>query len=178
MTLDFSQDFFALFGQPRRFGLDIAALDAAYRAIAAEVHPDRYASAPDSERRLALMHATRVNEGYQTLKQPLSRARYLLNLAGVDTQEETNTSMPAEFLMEQMEWREAIADARADSHVEALEKLARELAGDLKSLEAQLAVALDSAEPDLDGAAQLVRKWRFLEKLDQDIGDAIEALLY
>ncbi|AXK39518.1 Fe-S protein assembly co-chaperone HscB [Crenobacter cavernae] len=173
----FGQDFFTLFDLPRAFALDAPLLDERYRAAAGEVHPDRFARAGDAERRVALMMATRVNEAYRTLKQPLSRARYLLTLHGVDTQEETNTAMPAAFLMAQMEWREAVMDAKADRDVDALERLARELRGDASALTAELQTALDTAG-DLDAAALLVRKWRFLEKLEQEIGDAIEALLF
>ena len=90
---------FELFGLVPAFALDIAGLEAAYREIQSKVHPDRFAHAGDAEKRVALMLSTRVNEGYQTLKAPLARARYLLKLQGVDTQEETNTAMPAAFLM-------------------------------------------------------------------------------
>ncbi|TCP14929.1 co-chaperone protein HscB [Crenobacter luteus] len=173
----FGQDFFALFDLPRRFAIDAAQLDERYRAAASQVHPDRFAHAGDAERRAALMMATRVNEAYQTLKSPLARARYLLTLSGVDTQEETNTAMPPAFLMAQMEWREAIMDAKMARDVDALEKLARELRADAAALRDELAAALDGAG-DLDAAALLVRKWRFLEKLEQEIGDAIEALLF
>lgn len=177
MNTDFSQDFFQLFDLPRRFALDGTQLDARWRAASAEVHPDRYASAPDAERRLALMLATRVNEAYQTLKHPLPRGRYLLALAGVDTQEDTNTSMPVDFLMAQMEWREAIADARAQGNVDALEALSREFAADAAQLVDELAAQIDT-HADLPAAALTLRKLRFLEKLEQEVGDAIEALLY
>jgi molecular chaperone HscB len=177
MSKDFSQDFFALFGLPARFELETAQLDERYRAAASEVHPDRYAHAGEAEKRVALMMATRVNEAYQTLKQPLARARYLLQLNGVDAQEETNTAMPAAFLMEQMEWREAIMEAKAGRDVDTLEKLARDLRGEVTVLSEEMRLALDETR-DLTGAAVLLRKWRFLEKLEQEIGDAIETLLY
>ena len=114
---------------------------------------------------------------YQTLRQPLARARYLLSLSGVDTAEDSNTAMPAEFLMLQMEWREAIMDARAAQDAGALETLAAEVRSDAQTLEAELAQALDQAA-DFDSAAGLVRKLRFLDKLEADIGDALEALLF
>lgn len=174
---DFQQDHFALFGLPRRFALDGAELDTLWRTAAAQVHPDRFASAGDAEKRVALMAATRVNEAYQTLKSPLARARYLLRLAGIDTAEETNTSMPPAFLMAQMEWREAIEDTRHGHDVDALERLSRQLRQDVRAMEDELGAALDERH-DHAGAALLVRKLRFLEKLDQEIGDAIEALLF
>ena len=175
--MDFNQDFFTLFQLPRRFALDRAALDAAYRRIQGEVHPDRFAASPEAERRLALQWATRANEAHQTLRQPLARARYLLALAGVDTAEDTNTAMPAEFLMLQMEWREAMMDARAARDADALETLIREVRADARALEAELAVALDDSG-DFAAAASLVRKIRFQEKLEADLGEALEALLF
>lgn len=166
-----------MFGLPVRYALDEAELAERYRTAASEVHPDRFAHAGDAEKRVALMLSTRVNEGYQTLKAPLARARYLLKLQGVDTQEETNTSMPADFLMAQMEWREAVMDAKAERNVDALEKLAHALRGDVAVLGEQMHQALDEQQ-DWQGAAVLLRKWRFLEKLEQEIGDAIEVLLF
>lgn len=177
MSNEFTQDFFALFGLPVRFELDTDMLNERYRKAASEVHPDRFAHAGDAEKRVALMLSTRVNEGYQTLKHPLARARYLLQLQGVDTQEETNTSMPAAFLMEQMEWREAIMEAKAGRDLDGLEKLARELRTEIAALSEEMQLSLDNTR-DLAGAAVLVRKWRFLEKLEHEIGDAIETLLY
>lgn len=171
-----TQDFFALFALPRRFALDTASLDAAWRRLAAEVHPDRYASAGDAEKRLALMMATRINEAYRTLRSPLPRARYLLSLSGVDTQEETNTSMPATFLMEQMEWRESIEDAAASRDPDRLDRLAARLGQAVATLETALGDALDR-DADLDAAALLVRKLRFMEKLGQEIDDASERAL-
>ncbi|HEY9102902.1 Fe-S protein assembly co-chaperone HscB [Chitinimonas sp.] len=176
MAFDFTQDHFALFGLPRAFRLDAAALENAYRALQSQYHPDRAASLPDADKRLALQAATRVNEAFQVLKSPLARARYLLQLAGVDTQEETNTSMPAAFLMQQMEWREAVADARSEGRVEALDALADELRAETRRLEGDLARGLDD-QPDHALVALTVRKLRFLEKLDQEIGDAVELLL-
>ncbi|MBV8046396.1 MAG: Fe-S protein assembly co-chaperone HscB [Paludibacterium sp.] len=176
MNPDFQQSHFALFGLPERFALDGAALDAAWRAVAAEVHPDRYAHAGDAEKRVALMMATRVNEAYRTLKSPLARARYLLALAGTDTQEDTNTAMPADFLMQQMEWREAIEEATRAREAARLERLAAELGAEARTLEGQLGDALDTAR-DLPHAAALVRKLRFLEKLGQEIDDALELAL-
>ena len=175
--MDFNQDFFTLFQLPRRFALDRAALDAAYRRIQGEVHPDRFAASPEAERRLALQWATRANEAHQPLRQPLARARYLLALAGVDTAEDTNTAMPAEFLMLQMEWREAMMDARAARDADALETLIREVRADARALEAELAAALDDSG-DFAAAASLVRKLRFQEKLEADLGEALEALLF
>ncbi|QLI82335.1 Fe-S protein assembly co-chaperone HscB [Chitinibacter fontanus] len=175
--IDFSQSHFTLFSLPSQFAVDAKQLDARYRELVALYHPDKFATASDAERRASLQAATHINEAYQTLKSALPRARYLLQLAGVDTQEETNTSMPMDFLMAQMEWRESIGDAKASKNVDALENLAREMRAEMQALEDKLATQID-AQQDFANAAMSVRKLRFMEKLDQEIGDAIEAVLY
>lgn len=164
-------NYFQLFDLPQRFAVDLDALNAIYRRLQAEVHPDRFASATDAERLLSLQKATQVNEAYQTLKTPLSRARYLLQLKGVDTQEESNTVMPAEFLMQQMEWREALEEAQGD--VAALESLSHDLRAEAKGMLAALEQALDG-QPDDALATGTVRKLRFMDKLQSEIGLAIE----
>lgn len=176
MTSFFQQDYFTLFAQPVQFEIDNVKLDQQYRILAAQVHPDRFASATDSEKRQALMLSTHVNTAYQTLKQPLQRARYLLSLKGIDTQDESNTSMPTDFLMSQMVWRESIDAAAASNDIGELERLSGELAEELKALQDELIESLDQNE-EFELAALAVRKWQFLARLDEQIGDAIETLL-
>ena len=94
---------FELFDLPQTFAIDLAKLDQVYRRLQGEVHPDRFATGSDSEKRQSLQLATQANDAYQTLKSPLLRARYLLQLKGIETLEESNTAMPASFLMQQME---------------------------------------------------------------------------
>ncbi|MEJ2792769.1 Fe-S protein assembly co-chaperone HscB [Iodobacter sp. LRB] len=177
MNFDFTQNHFALFGLPARFALDQRSIDSNYRSLLATYHPDRFASENDAVRRMSLQIATQVNEAYQTLKSPIARGRYLLKLAGVDTQEESNTAMPIDFLMNQMEWREAIGDAKTTQNIESLENIGRELAAETSALEQHLASLLDETH-DLSAATVAVRKLRFMEKLEQEIGDAIETLLF
>ena len=177
MTFDFTQNHFQLFQIPPVFALDHKQLDAQYRALQTEWHPDRFASANDAERRLSLQASTQVNEAWQTLRSPVARARYLLLLNGVDTQEETNTAMPMDFLMNQMIWREHIAEGKASQNVERLEELNGELREEMSALEEELAQQLDTQQ-DFEAAALSVRKLRFMEKLDQDIGGAIESVLF
>lgn len=169
---NFQQDHFQLFGLPQSFAIDATQLDQHYRALQAQVHPDKFAHLSETEQRLAMQHSIQVNEAYQTLRKPLSRARYLLSLQGVDTQEETNTAMPLEFLMEQMEWREAVAEAR---DVEMLDELEARLHRETRALEAQLADKID-AEKNYADAAGLVRKLRFMEKLAEEIHSAYDAI--
>src|SRR6266481_6584082 len=119
------QSHFDLFGLPPAFAVDEVRLERAYREIQSRVHPDRFAQAGDAERRASLQWTTRVNEAYRALKNPVQRASHLLELQGVDVAFETNTAMPAAFLGQQMELREALENAiqRKDpKSLEALEK--------------------------------------------------------
>jgi molecular chaperone HscB len=165
------QDFFSLFGLPRQQGVDADKLELLYRDIQSKVHPDKHAHLADSDKRLAMQWATHVNEAYQTLKDPLKRARYLLQLAGHDVRLETNTAMPAEFLMAQMELREAVADAKDASDAETLDGLHRRLKKDARAEYALLQESLDAGV--LERAGELVRQLMFQEKLLQEIDDAL-----
>ncbi|MBS4018008.1 MAG: Fe-S protein assembly co-chaperone HscB [Dechloromonas sp.] len=173
--MDLTADFFALFGLPKTFRLSLSELDSRYRDVQAQVHPDRFANAPEGERRLSMQWATRANEAYLTLKKPLERAKYLLELAGHDLQAESNTAMPADFLMEQMEWREAVMEARAGGDHHELEHLYQRLRGDIDGRYAEVAALLDDAR-DYAQATDRVRRLMFLEKLLYEIDDALASL--
>jgi molecular chaperone HscB len=139
------------------------------------VHPDRFAHAGEAERRLSMQWATRANEAFQTLKRPLERAKYLLHLAGHDIQAESNTAMPADFLIEQMEWREAVAEARSGRNHHELEHLHHRLSNDIAARYEEVGRLLDESG-DIGAAAELVRRLMFLEKLLHEINDALAAL--
>lgn len=173
--LDFNADHFALFGLAPAFRLDGQALDRRFREMQARVHPDRFAHAGDAERRLSLQWATRVNEAYRSLKHPLSRAQYLLVLAGREIDKENNTVMSPEFLMEQMEWREAVAEARQAREFDELEQLYHRVKQRMNKSYAQLAELLDDRH-DYPMAADYVRRLMFLEKLLSEIDDGMAAL--
>jgi molecular chaperone HscB len=175
MTIDFTKNHFDLFHLPISFQMDSAALDVAYRDVQREVHPDKFTTASDAEKRLAAQWATRANEAYQTLKSPLNRGRYFLKIHGIETEEESNTAMPLEFLMQQMEWREAVVDARASKDEATLDELAAQKNADEKNLFAQLSVELNQPSTFAD-ARLTVRKLRFIEKLGEEIDDAFEAV--
>lgn len=172
--MDFRADHFSLFGLNRAFRLDLSDLDSRYRDIQAQVHPDRFAHAGDAERRLSMQWATHANEAYQTLKKPLERAKYLLHLADHDIQAESNTAMPADFLMEQMEWREAVMEARDGGDHHELEHLHNRLRGDINDRYEELAGLFDQGEHAL--ATDRVRRLMFLEKLLHEIDDALASL--
>ncbi len=175
-NLNFEADHFALFGLPRAQGLDAAALEAKFREVQARVHPDRHAHAPESDQRLAMQWATRVNEAYQTLRSPLSRARYLLQLLGHDAQVESNTAMPVEFLMAQMELRERVEAGRDAGDDAALDEARQRVVGEMKAEHARLAELID-VTGDYPAATALVRQLMFQEKLLHEIDEALEAVL-
>ncbi|MEK7737552.1 MAG: Fe-S protein assembly co-chaperone HscB [Pseudomonadota bacterium] len=175
MPPDFTQDYYALFGLPRAYALDTADLEQHYRELQTRVHPDKHAHLSDAERRLAMQWSTQVNEAYRTLRLPLRRAQYMLRLAGIDVQLEHNTAMPPDFLMQQMEWREAVEEALTGNDTEALEHLHRrikqEMAGQYRLLESQM-----DTQRDHPAAAGTVRQLMFQEKLLQEIDEALATL--
>jgi molecular chaperone HscB len=175
MSPDFQRNHFELLGLPAAYAVDPARLEDGYRELQSRVHPDRFASGSDAERRVAMQWATRANEAYRTLRNPLERARYLLHLRGFDTGEESNTAMPPDFLMQQMEWRESIAAATASHDRAALEQLDDEIGKERGPMIDQLERALDR-DSNYDAGCSLVRKLRFLDKLREEIAEALEAL--
>jgi molecular chaperone HscB len=170
---DFARNHFDLLGLPVAYAVDPARLEQRYRDLQTQVHPDKFAAAPEAERRVAMQWATRANEAYRTLRDPVDRARYLLGLKGFDTGEESNTAMPPDFLMQQMEWREAVAQGRAARDAPALEKLRGEIAAARSDMLRMLDRAID-ADANFEAGCSLVRKLRFLEKLDEEIEEALE----
>lgn len=137
--------------------------------MAAQVHPDRYATASPAERRVAMQWAARANEAYRLLRDPLLRARYLCEQAGVDLQTESNTAMNPEFLMQQMTWREMLDDARDDA--QALAALQAELQQARETMRATLSRLLDQ-DRDYATAGLKVREWMFVEKLAEELAQA------
>lgn len=168
---DLGKNYFELFGLPSTFDLDVADLTARYRDLQRRFHPDRFASASEPERRLSLQLTAQVNAAFQTLKDPVARARYLLGLQGVDTGENTDTAMDTAFLMEQMELRESLAEAReaADRHV-CLESLRQRVDEEFETRSAQLRTRfMENSEPARRQARNLVREMQFLQKLAHEI---------
>ena len=163
---------FEIFDLAPRYALDAAALDARWRALQAEVHPDRHAAAGAAAQRVAMQWAVRVNEAYRRLKDPVQRAAYLCELNGAPIDAERNTAMPSEFLMQQMEWREALDDAADATQVETL---ADEVASHRRAGLARLQVTLDD-QRDHAAAAQQVRALMFSERFAHDVDQRLEAL--
>ena len=169
------QSHFELFGLPPAFGLDKQALEKAYREIQSRVHPDRFAHAGDAERRASLQWTTRVNEAYRVLKDPVQRAKHILELHGVDVAFETNTHMPSDFLLQQLELREELEAALRKKDASRLDALRTALYGQTCVLEGQIGDAIDRKK-DFEEAAGQVRKLMFLDRLDAEIDEAYEEI--
>jgi molecular chaperone HscB len=170
--MSFASDDFALFDLPRRFALDAEDLASRRRSLQAEVHPDRFAAGGAAAQRAAMQWAVRVNEAYERLKDPLKRAAYLCELGGVPVRAEENTAMPAEFLAQQMQWREGLDDATTASELEAI---AADLDAHRRSAYAALARAIDEAA-DFQAAARQVRALMFVERFAADVDELLAAL--
>ena len=171
MQADLGKNYFELFGLPSAFDLDPADLAARYRDLQRRFHPDRFASASEPERRLSLQLTAQVNAAFQTLKDPVARARYLLGLQGIDTGEDTDTAMDTAFLMEQMELRESLAEAREAADRRArLESLRQRVEEELEARTALLRTRFaENSEPARRQARNLVREMQFLQKLAHEV---------
>ena len=167
-----TSDHFELFGLVPAFSLDVARLEAAYRDIQSKVHPDRFVHSGDAERRASMQMTTRVNEAYRTLKSPVQRAKYLLELNGVDAGFDTETAMPEDFLLQQLELREKLEEAKDAA---SLDRILKDLNAEKRSLENSIGGQIDRLQ-DFQGAKIPVRKLMFLERFGEDIAEAYEAL--
>lgn len=164
MQLDLSRSFFELFGFPESYLIDEGVLTERFRDMQRQLHPDKFASRPDSERRWSMQAASVVNEAYQTLKSDLGRATYLLQINGISIDEETDTSMDPMFLMEQMELRESLemAETAADPF-SALAGIRKQLRSGIDTQ--QQAFASAAQAHDWGQARTVTRQWQFLDKL-------------
>ena len=163
---------FDLFGLPMRFAQERSAIDARWKELQRETHPDRFAAQGAAAQRVAMQWSVRINEAHQRLKDPLKRAAYLCELAGTPIDAERNTAMPAEFLMQQMAWREALDEAHTESALSALlDEVQRAHREALQACGEQIDV-----QQQWDLAAQLVRRLMFIERFLRDIDNKLDAL--
>ena len=173
MQADLARNYFELFGLPVAFAVDANDLAARYRTLQRNFHPDKFAHASDQERRFSVQLSARLNEALQTLKDPVKRGRYLLQLKDIATDEETDTAMTPDFLMQQMELREQLAEA---PDAGALERIRAELETEFNERLTQLAELLQSKESaDWLEARALVRELQFLQKLQHEVRAREEA---
>lgn len=163
---------FELFGVSEQFAQDRAVLDQRWKELQREAHPDRFAAQGAAAQRVAMQWSVRINEAYQRLKDPLRRAAYLCELRGAPIEAENNTAMPAAFLMQQMEWREALDDARDAATLEHLESEVASARG--QALEACRRLLDD--ERQFAAAAQQVRALMFIARFQRDIESRLDQL--
>ena len=172
MNLNLQSSDFELFGLPERFAQDRAAIDARWKELQREAHPDKFAAQGHAAQRVAMQWSVRINEAYQRLKDPLKRAAYLCELRGNAIDAENNTAMPADFLVEQMEWREALDEARSQADLDTLET----------ELDRTRSIALQRIEHLLDeqgdplAASQQVRALMFIERFGHDVEARLDQL--
>ena len=170
--ISLSSSDFDLFGVPARFAQDRTAIDARWTDLQREAHPDKFAAQGAAAQRHAMQWSVRINEAYQRLKDPLRRAAYLCELGGTPVNAESNTTMPAQFLMQQMEWRETLDDAGSEAEIDALHT---EVMAARQQVLDQCAQALD-VQQDLTQAVSLVRSLMFIERFRADIDKRYDQL--
>ena len=163
---------FEIFGVAPAFALDRDALDARWKDLQREAHPDRFAAADAQAQRQAMQWSVRINEAYQRLKDPLKRAAYLCELNGAPIQAENNTAMPAAFLMQQMQWREDLEDA---SDSAALERMADDVAAARSRMLLDLQQTAD-VQRDFPALAGQVRALMFVERFARDVENRLDQL--
>jgi molecular chaperone HscB len=169
MSSILTQDYFQLFSLPKQYRIEQSGLDARYRELQRSVHPDRYAHTSDQERRLSVQRAAQINEAYQTLKDPLRRGRYLLELRGVALEQQQATHQDPEFLMQQMALREALDEIREQTDpLGALDRLSREIRSQYQTLETGLAEALDD-NGDVQAALTFVLRMQYFTRLQNEV---------
>ena len=163
--MNLQSDDFELFGVPQRFAQERSALDARWKELQREAHPDRFAAQGAAAQRVAMQWSVRINEAYQRLKDPQRRAAYLCELHGAPIRAEDNTAMPAEFLMQQMQWREDLEDATSAAAVDALEAEVKQA----RSAALERCATLIDTQSDFVAAAQQVRALMFIARFAKDI---------
>jgi molecular chaperone HscB len=162
---------FELFGIPMQFAQDRNVLDQRWKELQREAHPDRFAVQGAAAQRVAMQWSVRINEAYLRLKDPLRRAAYLCELHGVPVNAENNTAMPAAFLMQQMEWREALEDATGPAD---LEELADQVAKARRAALQQCEHLIDGARDYVQAVAK-VRALMFIERFASEVEAKLDA---
>ncbi len=165
-------NYFQLFGLPVQFDLDTEQLTRNYKTLIAQYHPDKVASKNDFEKKQTMMMASKINDAFQTLRHPLDRASFLLRLQALDAESATDTQFSADFLMQQMEWRETLEEATIQEDQVALHVLSEEVDSAYQNLLGQLSEGLSGQQ--IQSVIPLIRQGRFLDKLIRQIKEQIK----
>lgn len=167
---DLTQNYFELFAIPQTYLIDKNAIEVRYREMQRAVHPDKFVNASDQEKRISMQQATYINEAYQTLINPVSRGRYMLELAGCSIDEENRTTRDMSFLTEQMELRETLEDIRDQADpLQEIDNLSTRIANNISDLESELNQLLEQGLQD--PAAEVVLKMQFYSKLKAEVSE-------
>ena len=171
MTTDIlSRNFFELFDVPVAYEVDLDLVQQRYRELQKAVHPDKFVNASDQEKRISMQQTSWVNEAFNTLKQPVDRAIYLLKLKGVDINLENETTMDAGFLMDQMEMREALSEVQSkDDPLAELDGFSSQIKNKMKHMMEGFSVAHESDQ--LDDAREWIRKMQFMQKAKKEVDE-------
>ena len=163
-----SSNFFELFGLPVSYDVDLRQIQTNYMALQKQVHPDKFASGTDQQKRISMQQTSWINEAQTTLKDPVLRASYLLKLNGIDFSLENETTMDAVFLMQQLEMREHLENIKNESDpLTVLDSMAKEVAASTKTMMQSFAQAFENGQ--LDEAREWIRKLQFMQKAKNEI---------
>jgi molecular chaperone HscB len=169
-TLDLSQNYFELFKQPLSFDIDLAQVHENQQKLQAEFHPDRFVNGSDQDKRLSVQQTSWVNEAHQTMINPVKRARYMLEVSGVDMQDESETTSDIEFLMEQIALREQMEEVRdKESPLEECDDIIRHLKVRLKDISDDFSNRFGLG--DLETAKLVSRKMQFVQRILEQVMD-------
>ena len=164
-----NNNYFTLFAMPISFDVDLAELTQRYLKLQKAIHPDKFSNAAEQERVFSVQQTAQLNDAYETLKKPLLRARYLLELNGVHINDEQNTIMDSDFLMQQMELREAIEKAKSGSaDIDALEETIDHIDDLYNAMLLTMKNLFAASEPVYNQIADIVRKLQFFSKLREE----------
>ncbi|MFZ4626235.1 MAG: Fe-S protein assembly co-chaperone HscB [Rhodoferax sp.] len=170
--MNLQSDDFELFGLQRCFAQDRALLDARWKDLQREAHPDKFAAQGAAAQRIAMQWSVRINEAYQRLKNPQQRAAYLCELQGVPVNAESNTAMPAVFLMQQMEWREQLEAAHS---AEDLDQIRLQVKQAVRSVLEKIEHLTDHQGAYAEAVGQ-VRALMFIERFEQDVDGRLDQI--
>jgi len=169
-TLDLKQSYFELFGQDLRFDLDLQQLHSEQQRLQAIYHPDRFVTASEQEKRLSVQQASWINEAFETLSNPVKRARYMLELSGLELNDDSETTSDAAFLMEQISIREEIDECRSDADpLSCCDQIAAKLRSKVEQFGSEFITSYDQGE--LDAARLSSRKMQFVQRILDQLTD-------
>jgi molecular chaperone HscB len=170
--VNLQSDDFELFGLAQSFAQDRAQVDARWKDLQRQAHPDKFADQGAAAQRIAMQWSVRINEAYQRLKDPLKRAAYLCELNGAPVNAENNTAMPATFLMQQMAWREALDEAES---ADDLEKISQQVQQASREVLQKIEQLIDEQKAYTEAVGQ-VRALMFVERFAADVDKRLDQL--